>query len=552
MNKKIFLLLSLIFAFASVQAEQFAYQINFTNKNGTITIADSTSFLSPRSLARRANQHIRVDSTDIPVSRVYIDSVLALTGSIFHGSSKWLNCCVILISDSTDIHTLDGISFIQSKKLVGYYAGILHHKQSNSNSLQSAVNAYKTTSWGASYYANTWEQTAIVNGQILHNVGHLGSGKWIAVFDAGFLGTNTHPGFDTLWADSRIVDTFNFVHDTDFVFSYDSHGTSALSTISGYTPNVFVGTAPKASIALYLTEDNTSEQPIELLNMVMGMERADSVGIDIISSSLGYNTFDNPVYDFNFSTDFDGKTTVAAIGANMASQKGILVVTSAGNEGANSWNKILTPGDADSAFTIGSVRNTGIISANSGYGPNVAGVIKPDVCALGAPAACFSSSGYTSIDGTSFSTPQVAGWAACIWEAVPDKNQYEIKEAIRRCASKYTSPDAQYGFGIPNFLCTIQSLDVKDSEFWNFTPRVSYYPNPVYNELNIKISVPDDDEIELSIIDLAGRISLKKEFTLKMGTTLLPTINTMNLSSGLYIIRVESKYLSNTFKVVKQ
>ena len=518
-------------------ATQYAFQVFFADKNNTsFSLSAPLAYLSPRSVARRTTQGIALDSTDLPVNQQYIDTVLLLTGGKIHEVSRWLNSCVILISDSTQIHNLDSKPYVLGSLLVAFYSDSLHKTAPPANYYKSPVR--KTTTSGSVYYGQTWEQTNMVKGNTLYDDGYTGAGKLIAVLDAGFTDADTHPGFGNLWSSGRIVDQHNFTLATDFVLSYDAHGTKVLSTMAGNVPNTYVGSAPMASYALYVSEDGRSEQPIELLNMLSASERADSIGADVISTSLGYNTFDNPAYNFTFATDFDGKSTVAAKAANMATQKGILFVASAGNEGGNPWNNILTPGDADSALTIGSVDVTGTPAGNSGYGPNAVGRVKPDVCGLGQPGAIFEpGGGYGAEGGTSFSTPQIAGWAACLWQSYPGASPYQIRQAIIKCASAYTAPTSHLGYGIPDFSCSRQALlyvlpPHRESGAW-----VIVTSNPFGSELTLTISPDTDQYIDLELLDVTGRtvISARRFFNKGFNAPFVWTIP--ELPTGVYMLK---------------
>ncbi len=533
-----------------IRATQYAYRVDFANKNHSPTTADSLSFLSLRSLSRRAAQGILLDSTDLPVSSVYVDSILHVTGGKLHEVSKWLNLCVILVNDSTSIRALNGISFIRSTKLVGYYSGTLH-RPTRKDTVAFPAPAAKTTN-DAAYYGNTWNQTNLVNGNFLHDLGFFGAGRLIAVIDAGYSGVDTHVGFDSLRNSNRIADKHNFTLASDNVYNYDDHGTSSLSTMAGYSPGTYVGTAPQAAYALYITEDGGSEQPIELLNLLCAAERADSIGADIITSSLGYNTFDDPTENLVFGRDCDGKTTPAAVAANMATKKGMLFVASAGNEGGDSWNNILTPSDADSALTIGSVNDAGTVVSTSGYGPNAAGRIKPDVCGQGHFAATFSTTGFVSRDGTSFSTPQIAGWAACLWQAVPWATPASLRYAITSCADHYTAPGVQYGYGIPNFECTANALHILSTHIpvpGDFTLTVV---NPVTVELPIYITLPSAQNVALTIMDITGRRLSQFSAALQAGSNATINYPVAHLPTGIYIVTAEAAGLRKVLKFVKE
>jgi subtilisin family serine protease len=543
-------LLIMLFASSKATAAQYAFQVAFTDKSNTsFSLSAPLSYLSPRAIARRAAQGIAIDSTDLPVSAAYIDSVLTLTGGTIHSVSRWLNVCVVLLSDSTQIHALDGKPFIKQKKLVAFYSGILH--LSATASPKQSNNAQKPTSLDAAYYGNTWMQTAMVNGHTLHSNAHSGAGKLIAVIDAGFIGTDTHPGFDSMHNGGRLVDWHNFTLASSAVYGFDMHGTKVLSTMAGLVPGTYVGSAPYASYAIYVTEDNNSEQPIELYNMLGATERADSIGADVINTSLGYNTFDNAADNFVFATDFDGKTTVAAQAANMATQKGMLFVASAGNEGGNSWNMILTPGDADSALTIGSVDGTGVNAPNSGYGPNAAGQVKPDVCALGQPANIFTVPGYGAESGTSFATPQIAGWAACLWQVRPSASPYALRQAIIKCASKYTTPGAQIGYGIPDFACTQLMLGVENIPSPYVDKWVMVTPNPFSNQLAISVSLPEAQFVDLSLMDVAGRVVFHTRQQFSQGNNIPYSVSLPGLPAGIYLLKAISASQQQVLRVQK-
>jgi len=542
------------------EASQFAFQVTFTDKNNTpYSLSSPLVYLSARALARRSTQGIAIDSTDLPVNAAYVDSVLTLTGGILHETSRWLNMCMILLADSSQILNLMGKPFISNITLVGYYATNLH-RSSNTTGAHSNASASKPTSADATFYGNTWPETQLVNGNYLHDNGYKGQGMMIAVLDAGFIGTDTHPGFDSMWFSGRVVDMYDFTFRNTDVFLQDGHGTGVLSTMAGYVPDTFVGSAPLAMYALYISEydiDPTNDQPLELDNMLCAAERADSVGADIITESLGYDLFTYPPGSGQvFSTDLDGKTTIAAKAANIATKKGMLFVATAGNDGQGylTWgNHILTPGDADSALTIGSVDVTGTVSDFSGYGPNAAGQIKPDVCGMGFGAYAFDpGGGYAEPPGTSISTPQIAGWAACLWQANPTATPYQIRQAIIRCANHYTSPGVQIGYGVPDFQCTEQALDVKPAPSpFSAAIWVVATPNPFTNDIKLSVSPGQDGYVNFHIIDMAGKeISFQQMFFYK-GYNGPVTLPLQNLPAGIYVLKAVSSTQQQTLKLEK-
>jgi serine protease AprX len=541
-----------MFLCGNASAVQYAYLVKFTNKDNTVySLSSPLAYLSSRSVDRRIVQHIAIDSTDLPVPAAYLDSVLTLTGSKLHGTSKWFNFCVLLTPDTAAIHNLDGKPYIGSVKRIAFYTDSLH-KPGPTTTIAAAN---KTTAGDGTYYGNTWTQTQLVSGSYLHDAGYTGNGKLIAVLDAGFIDADTHVALNSLWSSGRVLDQHNFVLANDFIFGYDTHGAKALSTMAGYLPGTYVGSAPMSSFALYITEDGNSEQPIELVNMLMASERADSIGADVITTSLGYNTFDNVTDNFVFATDFDGKSTVAAAAANMAVTKGILFVASAGNEGGGGWNMVLTPGDADSALTIGSVDAGGISAANSGYGPNAAGQVKPDVCGMGQSAALLiGSSGYVNQNGTSYATPQIAGWAACLWQAYPTATPFQIRQAIIRCASSYLSPGVQLGYGIPDFSCAKSLMLSIPEPPAPFSPArwVTAAPNPFVKDITLVLGPDTEQSVTFILTDVAGKQILEVSGAFNKGFNTPYDIELPNLPSGIYILKAVSPTKQQVLKLVKQ
>lgn len=359
------LVIILLTSTAQAQTAQFAFRISFKDKQGSANITNPLSFLSQRAIDRRSQMGIPIDTTDLPVAPHYIDSVLTATQGILHVTSRWLNQCVVLLSDSTNILLLQNKPYINTIDYVAYYQNGLHNKPEVQDKFAKETvddGTHKPTGTQA-YYNGNWDQTNLVHGDCLHDKGYKGQGKLIAVLDDGYSFVNSNAAFDSLYTSGRILDKYNFVRDTNFVYGYSQHGTEVLSTMAVYLPNTYVGAAPLAQYALYITEDNTSEQVVEMDNMIAGFERADSIGADVVSTSLGYNTFFGPTFYSIPQAQLDGKTTIAAKAANMATSKGMLMIITAGNEGGGG---LLTPGDADSALTIGNVLATKIPATSSG------------------------------------------------------------------------------------------------------------------------------------------------------------------------------------------
>lgn len=551
-------LLSLLFCVDIAAQNQYAFRVSFKDKKETTyNLGLPSAFLSSRALSRRSLQSIAIDSSDLPVVQKYIDSTLKLSEGILHSRSRWQNNCVILVSDTSKINLLRSLSFVKGAKYVANFLTPLHlfKAATPGGGLEKIDDQYKAllrTTGGVGYYGDAYDQIKLANGDYLHDSGYRGSGKLIAVLDEGFYLTNSLPGFDSLRLSGRIKDTYNFNLDTNDVYGYSAHGTQVLSTMAGILKDRYVGTAPDADYALYVTENGGSEQPFEMDNLVAAMERADSIGADIITISLGYNGFDIGGLDASLKlSDIDGKSTIAAMGANTATQKGILVVASAGNDGGTAWNKILTPGDADSALTCGSVDINKIIAPTSGRGPNAAGIMKPDVCMLGAPGVVFNNSGTTStVGGTSIATPELAGLAACLWGTKPNATPYQLRKAIRESAHIATSPNNDMGYGVPDFGKA--KLSLKETPCNCAGNDVKVFPNPFKNNISIQIlGKSTQGNLRWQVFNLLGQKILNGNQSISSNSFVFE-INSLNqLQTGTYLLHLMTDEFNKVIRLQK-
>lgn len=543
---------------SEAQVAQFAYRISFTDKTGSADINQPLSFLSQRALNRRSVQGLTVDNTDLPVSPRYIDSVLTITGGKMHNTSRWFNQCVILVTDSNKVKDLQGKPYVTGITYVGYYATGLHREMPpvEAPTAPPPFTTGRTTS-DAAYYGSTWNQTEMVNGNYLHDRNYKGQGMLIAVLDAGFTHLDNGPTFDSIRQTGRLIDHYDFVLDDPNVYGYDTHGSFALSAMGGNLPGTYVGAAPLAEFVAYRTDDQVStitEQPIELDNLVAAVERADSLGVNVINISLGYNLFYGPTPGLSLVyADLDGKTTLAAKCANVATSKGMLFVASAGNEGSNNWHYILTPGDADSALTIGSVNSTMSPAANSGWGPNAAGRRKPDVCAKGASASVMANGNFPyNINGTSFATPQIAGWAACLWQGMPSASPAQVRKAIIESAHLYTMPDDHSGYGVPDFGKAFQLLDIEDTPNNNFSGWIVAGPNPFRDQLFVKINAAANTVFKVALSDVSGRIIFRHEQAVTKGVQQMALNLPDGIPGGVYFLRSATDSQESAIKLLKQ
>ena len=399
------------------------------------------------------------------------------------------------------------------------------------------------------YYGGAEDQVKQLKVNVLHDQGFDGTGVVVAVLDGGFYGTDDHPCFDNMRAEGRFLGVREFVYGVSTVYSQSTHGTSCLSTMAAYVPNTMVGTAPKASYYIIHTEDGGSENIVEEYNWVSGAEYADSLGVDVCSTSLGYNGFDMPQWDHPFA-HFDGHTAPMTIGAEIAASRGMICINAAGNNGGGTCT-LGIPGDAEHILTIGAVNSSGNRADFSSVGPTYDGRIKPDVMAMG--ESSYVASGYSAWDGeyyngsgTSFATPILAGAVACLRQARPYASVQAICDAIRSCSDRVDNPDSYYGYGIPDFSQAMELLSV--NEPMGNTPAhvISVFPNPSNGEVHVALNAVH--KADLTVYDITGRQLFAYSFNGLNHTTLENFLNT--LGAGVYFINAVSEGGYETLKLV--
>jgi len=461
--KKAYLLLVfliLISSFLSAQqADLKTYVLHFTDKGmDKYASLNPSLFLTEKSVERRLKHKIEFDQSDLPVNEQYVQDVIT-TGARVLARSRWLNTIVI----EANAEMLNKITVLPQILKIQPIINPSSKQISPSEFLKPSFEVENTSPWSIGKssvgtddtyeYGAAFNQINQINGQYLHNLGYMGEGMTIAVLDAGFNSVDIMPCFQSMRANNQIKGTRDFAQPGNNVYATTmaSHGSSVLSCMAALSEGQMVGTAPKADYWLLRSEVATTESIIEEYYWVSAAEFADSVGADLINSSLGYTTFPNsPEADHTYA-DMDGNTTVVTKGADKAAAKGILVVNSAGNSGGVAWKFIGAPADGDSVFSIGSVNATGTRSSFSSIGPTSDGQIKPTVVAQGSGTAIFTPSGQVSGNGTSFSSPIICGMTACLWQAFPQMNNMQIIELIKATSSNASLPDNLIGWGIPDF-----------------------------------------------------------------------------------------------------
>ncbi len=525
------------------QAQGF-YWISFTDKNSTkFSLATPELYLSERAIERRIKQNIPIDSLDLPVNSNYIDSVLSIGAELVH-SSKWLNGITVyseLEIFQTEVLKFSFVKAIQRTKSSQITKSIFDkfHETESTEKVQ-----IDTTFYGASVY-----QTGLMNGQFLHNQGFNGEGMQIAVLDGGFYNANTFQAFDSLWLNDQILGTKDFVDSNADFFQTNYHGMSVLSCMGGNVPGELIGTARKASYWLLRSEDVASENLIEEDNWIAAAEFADSVGVDIINSSLGYYQFDDPDVDHTYA-DMDGKTTRVTRGANIAASRGMLVFSSLGNEGNNSWKYLIAPADGENVIGVGAVNKFGFAAYFTSYGPASSGAIKPNVTGVGWNTFMQRSDGNLGFaNGTSFSSPVMAGMTACLWQAAPNATAVEVKQALELSSSMFENPDSLLGYGIPDFQKAWIYLVNQTAPKQLIENEWFVYPNPVKDLLVIqKNNLSDSEEINIEIYTLEGRLIRKWK---KPDTQKIFLSNLGDLPNGILLMRLSSKQNSQTIKLNK-
>jgi len=443
---KISAILVVLIGMSHLTLAQDRYAIQYKYKpQDTYSLEEPSAFMSQKAIDRRVKEKNAFDSTDLPVSQKYITKIQAQVEQVqYH--SKWLNSSVVIATEE-QVDEIKDLPFVEKVELVarGFYDAS-HSAKKESKPFPFRIN-FKKKSESAYEFQNE-----LLGIPTMHREGYTGKGITIAVFDGGFQYADKIPAIKHLFKNDQILATRDFVlPHSDNVFRSDTHGTGSLSLIASNDEGSLIAGAYNASFILCITEDVRSEYRVEEYNWVRAAEYSDSLGVDIINSSLGYNVFNDP--DMNYQKkDLDGNTAIITQGAVMAAKKGILVVTSAGNEGTGNWRTITAPADADGILTVGAITNSLRKSNFSSVGPTADGRIKPEVTTLGSSVSLWRTpTGVGTASGTSFSAPQVAALAAGLWEAKPDLTKKQLLHLILSTASQADSPDNDFGYGIPNF-----------------------------------------------------------------------------------------------------
>jgi hypothetical protein len=539
---KVFLF-SMYFILTSLfcQSQNFndEYVVLFTDKNNSpFSITNPSEYLTIKSIERRQRYSINIDVSDLPVNPSYINQIKSAGGNIKY-SLKWLNG--VVLTGSNNLQAIGNLPFVKEIKKIK--DGNASNKCNSDKKLsivdgETVISKVSNKNSDIYDYGASYNQIKMISGNALHNAGYRGQGMTIAVLDAGFLNADTMSAFDSLRINNQILGSRDFVKPGENVYGFgmSPHGMMVLSTMGGFLQGQLIGTAPKANYWLLHSEDYYAEYVGEEYNWVAAAEFADSVGADIINSSLSYTTFDDTSQNHTYS-QLDGNTTTATIGADLAAKKGILVICSAGNYGNTDWKYIGAPADGDSVLAVGAVKPDSTYANFSSTGPSFDKRVKPNVTAQGYNAVTAGLNGGISYQsGTSFSSPIIAGMAACLWQSKLNHNNQEIIHAIESSANQFTYPDSLLGYGIPNFLYAINLLggiDMPGTE----QKEIQIFPNPFSSFLSITFPLEITTVKSVQIFNTSGTKLFETNNCIISGNKLYVD-NLSFLHKGFFIVKI--------------
>lgn len=557
--KKTLLIFSLLFTctlFSQQQEDAWLFLKDKPNANAFIE--NPLRMLTQRAIDRRSSLQVAIDEVDVPVHQTYLDAIKSQATITVVGKSKWLNAVHIQGTKEAIDALFTELSFIKTVEFANKNFNTTVRKSSSkiiANHLHKFKDAQTVYDYGS-----TSSQIKMLKGEYLHAQGFTGEGQVIAIIDAGFPNVNTLAAFQKLRENNQILGGYDFVERSDNFYTGHNHGTNVLSTIGGYLENEFVGAAPDASFYLFRSENAPVEVPLEETLWVEAAERADSLGVDVINTSLGYSTFDNPNYSYSYE-DMDGKTTFISRGAEIAASRGILVVNSAGNSGNDAWKYITAPADATSVITVGAVDANRNIASFSSFGPTADKRVKPEILAQGVAASIIkhTDGSISSASGTSFSAPIMAGLIACLnGNVVTNNSSYntgvansqnankQLKEALYASADRFTTPTEQHGYGIPNFEVALNAyLAATASVTSEMFATLKVVPNPVLTIFTIEGFLDDGKGYRISIFDVLGKsVISKKEIISK-------NVDISFLKSGIYYAKISKENKFKTVQIIK-
>jgi subtilisin family serine protease len=536
MNKWVVFFFTSIFSLSAAAQVTNRYVVFLKDKlNSPYSITQPQEFLSTKSIQRNGRV---ITEEDLPVTPSYI-SQLENGGALIIGTSKWFNAAVIAI-DESNLSNIDALPFVSkieyvapgTKPVGGGRISDEEEQEDNETSNEVLI------------------QHNMLNADAMHSDGYFGEGMLIAVIDGGFINVDQISYFSHLYDNQQVLDIRNFVTDGSDIYDHSDHGTRVLSTMAALGAD-YEGISTKADYLLYVTEAS-GEFRIEEYNWLMAAERADSIGVDIITTSVGYTDFDDASMDYTHD-DLDGNTSVVTIAAEEAFERGIMVIASAGNSGNKSWEKVTPPADGEHVLAIGSVDNAEIKSNFSSVGPINANWVKPDLMAMGEKTVLIGQSGILATgNGTSFAAPQVASLVAGVWGKYPELTNIELTDILRKSADRGGNPDDDYGHGIPSYLA-FENYHTTTSTFHLLENNISVFPNPVVDgTMQIRLLDPNVEyELDLEIYTTDGKKIMEKSTTVTWANNPIQ-VKIHALSKGIYIMKIKTPQQTLIRRIMKQ
>lgn len=551
-KNKLFLFI-LFISFFNLQAQDKAfYWVEFADKaTSTHSVNNPETFLSQKSIDRRDRQSISVTEQDLPVPQSYLNAVKGFADIELHNTSRWMNAALIKTDNATSINSIKALSFVKQFDSIQPSGIKSEDPKEKFEKIDVTPKNNVQATFGNPIYGAAFNQIHLHNGEVLHQEGYQGENMTMAIIDAGFTGAQANLGLSSAFSNSQVLGVKNFIENSTDVYKSSTHGTYVFTTIAGNITGTYVGTSPNADYWLLMSEDVTSETIVEEYYWLFAAEYADSVGVDVINTSLGYTEFDDPTQNHTYA-DMDGNTTVAAKAADIAASKGMLLFNSNGNSGNNAWTYLGTPADADSVIAVGATDSLGFVASFSSLGPASDGDIKPNITGQGAPAALYHNDGFVTYgSGTSFSGPILSGLGTCLWQAFPNKTNMEIKDMIEQSSHIYTAPDEFYGYGIPDFAKAFGLLGGGDITSTN---DFLIYPTLFDDRITLQISSNNINSIEIQLFDVLGKLFYESKFILEVNEPVnFINLEHLNLPKGIYNMVVSlDKGSRFTTKVVKR
>jgi len=548
MKRLSLIVVAAIAGLAQAQTGPDLYWVQFNGKTGTpYSISAPEQFLSARAIARRQAQGIAIDELDLPVDPAYINAVLATGDVQLVNRSKWFNAVTIRTTDAIALEAITDLPFVGQVRMSGQRPGATPQV----DKFRSPEYPLVERGGGEGLYGQSFRQIEMLNGHLLHEQDARGQGMLIGVLDSGFDRVNEVDGFADLRGREGIVAVRDMVdHDGD-VYNDHNHGRSVLSCMAANLPGLLVGTAPEAEYVLVRTEEVGYERVVEEDNWVAGAEFCDSLGCDVLNTSLGYTTFDEGLDDHTYA-DMNGATARISMASTIAASRGMIPVNSAGNSGSSSWYYIGAPADAADILAVGAVNSNADVVPFSSRGPSSDGRVKPDIAAMGAGVTVLNGEpgGVAQVNGTSFSSPITAGLVACLWQLHPGRTAIQVMNAVRQSASHWSMPNDSIGYGIPDLQLANAILVASVGMEEHASGAMELHPVPFLDRLVVRAPDMAGQQVQVRLLDLGGRAVYHE--TLRVPDTGLLQLHPGMLPNGAYLVELRSGAGRSVARAVKQ